>query len=313
MRPRQVFDLFKRAANAWLDDYAPSMGAALSYYTVFSIAPLLLVVIAVAGMFFGREAAQSRILEQLADLVGGDTAAAIAQMLRSGEVQGNSPWAAALGLITMLIGATTVLGELQTALDRIWRSRSAATSGLWSVIRERLLSFGMILGLVFLLLVSTVVSAAIAAFNHWGSSALGEWKILLEGVNLAIGFGVTTLLFAMIYKLLPREHIAWSDVWVGALVTAALFTIGKFLIGLYIGKSGVASAYGAAGSLVVLLIWVYYSAQIFLLGAEFTWVYTYTHGSRAGQKPPDATTTSQKTIDVETTVPSARHAPSTGR
>jgi len=188
----------------------------------------------------------------------------------------------------MLIGATTVLAELESSLDRIWRTPAAASiPDWWGFLRTRLLSFSMILGLVFLLIVSLTVSASIAALGKWGGGRYEFWGALVETINIALGFGVTALLFAMIYKLLPREHISWSDVWVGSVVTAALFTLGKILIGLYIGKAGVADAYGAAGSLVVLLIWVYYSAQIFLLGAEFTWVYAYALGSRADQAPPE--------------------------
>jgi len=290
LRPRQWWDLAKRAVTAWLDDFAPSMGAALSYYTVFSIAPLLLIIIAIAGIFFGRVSAQSRIFQELALVLGPPAADSVESMLTHANAGGKSGWTAAFGVIVMLIGATTVLGELQSSLDRIWRTPSAgALNGIWGFVRTRLLSFGMILGLVFLLLVSLAVSATLAAVGAWAGGGYEQWGAILQIINLGVSFLVTTILFAMIYKLLPREHIGWRDVWVGSVVTAALFTLGKFLIGIYIGKAGVASAYGAAGSLVVLLVWVYYSAQIFLLGAEFTWVYAYAFGSRAGQKPPEST------------------------
>jgi len=280
--------LVPHAIKAWLDDFAPSMGAALSYYTIVSIAPLLVIVIAIASLFFGREAAHAQIFHEISAMMGTSTAESLAAILAHADDPRRGGWSAAAGIVVMLVGATTVLAELQSSLDRIWRSPAAASiSGWWDFLRTRLLSFSMILGLVFLLLVSLTVSASIAALGKWGGARIEYWGAILETLNLTLGFGVTALLFAMIYKLLPREQISWSDVWVGSVVTAALFTLGKILIGLYIGKAGVADAYGAAGSLVVLLIWVYYSAQIFLLGAEFTWVYAYALGSRADQAPPE--------------------------
>jgi membrane protein len=185
-----------------------------------------------------------------------------------------------IGVTVLIVGATAVFGELQSALDRIWRAPVLDKSGgLWLLLRERLLSFGMILGIAFLLMVSLVLGAVIAALGKWWGGAFGGWEVLAQFVNALVGFALTMIVFAMIYKFMPRVKIRWQDVWVGALVTAALFTIGKFLIGLYIGKSGVASGFGAAGSLVIILVWVYYSAQIFLIGAEFTWVYAHTFGS----------------------------------
>jgi len=189
-----------------------------------------------------------------------------------------------VSIITLVIGATTVFGELQSDLDRIWRVPAPAKeNGIWTMLRTRLLSFGLVLGLGFLLLVSLVVSTAIAAFGKWSNGIFEGWKTFLHALDFSISFAITTLLFAMIYKLMPRARIAWQDVWVGAAVTAFLFEIGKFLIGLYLGKTSIASGFGAAGSLVVLLVWVYFAAQIFLLGAEFTWVYSYAYGSKAAQ------------------------------
>ena len=188
-----------------------------------------------------------------------------------------------VGVITLVIGATTVFGELQSALDRIWEVPAAKKrGGIWSLLRQRLLSFGMVLVLGLLLLVSLVLSAALAALGKWWGGFFSEWEVLLQVVNFVVSFAIVTGLFAAIYKLMPRAEIAWHDVWIGAIVTAFLFTIGKSLIGLYLGKSAVTSGFGAAGSLVVLLIWVYYSAQIFLLGAEFTWAYAHAGGSRSG-------------------------------
>ncbi|HMC15235.1 MAG TPA: YihY/virulence factor BrkB family protein [Albitalea sp.] len=286
---KQSSSLVKKAASAWLDDYAPSMGAALSYYTLFSLAPLLLIVIAVAGIFFGAEAARGEIVRQLGGLLGDQGAQTIQSLLQDAAKPRQSALATIIGTVLLLVGATSVFAELQDALDRIWRAPARVkTSGLWNALRSRLLSFGMILGIVFLLLVSLVVGAVLAALGKWWDPLFGGWTVLASIFNLAIDFGLTTALFAMIYKLMPRVHIQWHDVWVGALVTAALFTVGKYLIGLYIGKSGVASSFGAAGSLVVLLLWVYYSAQIFLMGAEFTWVYAHTFGSLKGTALPQA-------------------------
>jgi len=273
MDPRQIWRLARRALEAWTADYAPSMGAALSYYALFSIAPLLLIVIGVAGFFFGQEAARGEIFGQLNALLGADGARAIEGLLAAARKPASGIIAMVVGTALLVMGASTVFGELQNALDRIWRAPARQTSkGWWKLLRARVLSFGMILGIAFLLMVSLVLSALV--------SALGEWWGL-HVFDVVLSFALTTVLFAMIYKVIPRVRIAWRDVWIGAAVTAALFALGKFLIGLYIGKSSIASAFGAAGSLVVLMLWVYYSAQIFLLGAEFTRLYADEHGSRS--------------------------------
>lgn len=288
--PKELWQLVRDSVSAWIDDFAPSMGAAISYYTVFSIAPLLLIVIAVAGLVLGREAASGQIFAQLQGLLGDDGATAIQGMVESASLSGKSFLATAIGVVTLVIGATTVFTELQSALDRIWESPAAEKKeGVWNLLRSRVLSFGMILAIGFLLLISLVVSAALSALGSWWAPMFGGWEILLQLVNFVVSVVVVTLLFAMIYKFLPRAKIGWHDVWIGAAATALLFTLGKFLIGLYIGKSSVASGFGAAGSLVVVLVWVYYSAQIFLLGAEFTWVYAFRHGSRRGEKKVEST------------------------
>ncbi len=272
--------LVKRAGAAWVDDYAASMGAALSYYTVFSLAPLLLIVISIAGLVFGADAARGEIFGQLRGLMGDDAAKAIEGLLTSVSEPAQGVTATLIGLALVLIGATTVFGELQDALDRIWRAPARReSSGLWGLLRARVLSFGMIFALAFLLMVSLVLGAVMAALGKWWGGAFGEWEVALQAANAVAGFALTTVIFAVIYKLMPRVKIHWHDVWLGAAVTAALFTVGKFLIGLYLGKSAVASSFGAAGSIVIVLVWVYYSAQIFLLGAEFTWVYARTFGS----------------------------------
>lgn len=286
---KQIWGLIKAAASSWSDDYAPSMGAALSYYTLFSIAPLLLIVISVAGLVFGEEAARGEIFSQLNGFMGSEAAAAIQGLLESVNKPAKGTFAAIVGIVLVLIGATTVFAELQDALDRIWRAPARNQSkGIWGLLRARLLSFGMILSIGFLLMVSLVMGAILSAFNRWWSPFFAGWEMVAQGLNTVFSFGITMLAFAMIYKIMPRVKIAWHDVWIGAAVTAFLFTAGKFLIGLYIGRSGVVSGFGAASSIVIVLIWVYYSAQIFLVGAEFTWVYAHIFGSRRGQKIPKA-------------------------
>jgi membrane protein len=286
---RRLWPLIKKSVLSWRQDYAASMGAALAYYTLFSLAPVLIIVIAVAGFFLGPEAARGEIDAQLQGLLGNDGAAAVQGLLASASEPEEGLIATLTGILLLVVGATTIFAELQTDLDRIWRAPAAKkTSGLWALLRTRLLSFGMILAIAFLLLVSLVVSAALAALGKWWGGWFGGWAVLLETLNFVVAFAITTGLFALIYKFLPRAEIAWRDVWIGAAVTALLFAIGKFVIGLYIGRSGIASGYGAAGSFVVLLVWVYYSTQIFLLGAEFTWVYSHEHGSRKGQPRPGA-------------------------
>jgi membrane protein len=278
---QDAWSLTKEAVQAWMQDFAPSMGAALAYYTIFSLAPMLIIVIAIAGFFFGQNTAQGEIIAQLRGLVGDTGAAAVEGILRSVSQPGQGIVAATLGTLTLMIGATAVFGELPSALNRIWKVKADNnTGGIWKFVFTRLLSFGMVMGLGFMLLVSMILSAALAALGKWWGSMLGDWTIVLEILNLAVSFGVITTLFAMIYKFMPRATIAWRNVWFGAVITALLFTVGKFLIGVYLGTTNMASGFGAAGSLVVLLAWIYYSAQIFLLGAEFTWVLSQRHEAR---------------------------------
>ncbi|CAN5497698.1 N/A [soil metagenome] len=289
LSPKQWFSLAKHAVQAWSDDFAPSMGAALSYYTVFSLAPLLLLVISIAGLVFGQDAARGALFDQLNSMMGHDAATAVQGLLKSVSKPSDGIIGTMISLGVLIFGATTVFGELQNALDRIWHSPALKKGGgLLKLLKTRMLSFGMILGIAFLLMVSLVTSAAIAALGAWWSPMFGGWEILAQFVTFVFGFLMTTAIFAMIYKIMPRVHIQWSDVWVGAAVTSVLFNVGRFLIGLYIGKSSVASGFGAAGSLIVVFVWVYYSAQIFFLGAEFTWVYATTYGSKRNQEvaPP---------------------------
>ena len=275
---------------AWIDDFAPSMGAAISYYTVFSLAPLLVIVISVAGAVFGREAVQGEIVGQLQGLIGREGAIAVQGLIKSASEPAKGLVAGIISIGVLLVGATTVFAELQSALDRIWHvPEKEKPSGLWAVLRARVLSFGLILGLAFLLMVSLSISAGISAFGSFASGLLPGWEVLLQGINMLLAVGTTTVLFAMIFKFMPSVDIEWKDVWVGAVVTAVLFEVGKFAIGLYLGKSGVNESFAAAGSLVVLLAWVYYAAQIFLLGAEFTKVYSDDNGSHAGVNASAAT------------------------
>lgn len=280
MDGRKYLNVLKQAAKGWSEDRCASMGAALSYYSVFSVAPLLLIVISVAGLFLGREAAQGLIVGQINGLVGTSGAEAIQTVLQSVSEPKKGVIGTIVGLVLLLVGATTVLAELQEDLNRIWKVGDAPKpSGVWGLVRARLLSLGLIMAVGFLLLISLVVSAAIAALGEWSLGLFGAWETLAHVVNFLVSLGVVTTLFALIYRFMPQVRIQWHDVWIGALVTALLFSIGKWAIGLYIGKSAVASGFGAAGSLAVLLVWVYYSAQIFLFGAEFTWAYAHAYGS----------------------------------
>jgi len=276
---KQWWALVKQAGSAWIDDYAPSMGAALSYYTVFSLAPMLLIVIAVAGLVFGQDAARGELFGQIAGLMGPEAAKAIEGVLASVSQPSEGVMATVIGIVVLLVGATSVFGELQDALDRIWRAPARHGGGWWALLRARFLSFGMILGIAFLLMVSLVVGTAVSALGKWWGPIFGGWEVLAQVLTFAFDLVVTTVGFALIYKVMPRVSVQWHDVWIGAVATAVLFALGRVLIGLYIGKSGIATGFGAAGSLVIVFAWVYYSAQIFLMGAEFTWVYANTFGS----------------------------------
>lgn len=255
-------------------------GAALAFYSAFSLAPLLIIVIAVAGAVFGTDAARGAIVDQIAGLVGAPVAEAIQALLNAAQETTTSAFAAVVGLVAMLVGATTILVELQDDLDYIWKAPRREGSSLLAIHRARILSLGMILGVGFLLLISLVLSGAIAACEaYWESRFPGAALLLLRLWNPVFSVGAITVLFAMLYKWLPNVPIAWKDVCVGAFITAILFSAGRFAIGLYLGRGAITSAYGAAGTLAVLLLWLYYSAQVFLLGAEFTCIYA-THRER---------------------------------
>ncbi len=274
--PRVLWAVVKEAYHEWKEDEGPRLGAALAYYAVFSLAPVLIIAIAVAGLVFGEKAAQGAIAGQLQGLIGPDGARAIESIVQNSRKPATGALALVIGVSMIIIGASGAFGELQTALNAIWKVKHKSRSELVGIFRDRFLSLGMVLGVGFLLLVSLVLSAAIQAVARMIPSP----AFLLESVNFLLSFIVITALFAMIFKLLPDTRIPWSDVWIGAAFTSLFFTVGKILIGLYIGRSGVASPYGAAASIIIVLLWIYYSAQILFFGAEFTRAYAKTHGSR---------------------------------
>lgn len=277
---RTWWTLLKEAFEKWSVDKAPRLGAALSYYTVFSLVPLLVLTISIAGLVFGTEAAEQAIMSQMESLVGPQSAGAIKQMLAIAEKPSNGTVASLIAIGTLLLGASGVFSQLQDALNTVWGVEPKTGRGIWGTIKDRFFSILAVMGTGFLLLVSLVLTAALAAFGKLFQSWLPAHESVLHLANFAISFGVITLLFAMMFKLLPDAKVAWRDVWVGAALTSFLFSVGKFLIGMYLGKTDVASAYGSAGSLVILLVWVYYSSQILLYGAEFTAVYANRYGSR---------------------------------
>ena len=284
MNINQILNFLKATFSAWVEDHASSMGAAIAYYTIFSIAPILLIILSVVGLIFDIEVVRIEIYSRLHGLMGENGALVVQDLLERIHKPSENIIAAIIGMVFVLIGATSVLAELQADLDKIWRApKRARDSGIIGVLRTRIISFFLILGIGFILIVSLVLSAILAALGKWWDPVFGGFELLAYLLDVVLNIALMTAVFAMIYKLMPRIQINWQDVWMGSVVTAFLFSIGKFLIGLYIGRSGIASGFGAAGSLVVVLIWIYYSAQIFLMGAEFTRIYSYTLGSRKGQ------------------------------
>lgn len=279
MPPREIAGLVKEALRGWSDDEAASMGAALAFYTLFSMAPLLLLVISIAGLVIGTDTARGLIFDQLNELLGEKGAGAVEAILAAADNKEKGLMAAAASLATLIIGATSVFAELRRDLDRIWKFEKARVRGLWRIIGARLWSFGLVLTIGFLLMVSLALSAGVTAFGSLLASYVPGANYLLRALEFLVSFVVITGLFAMIYKMLPSVRLEWNDVWVGAATTSLLFWVGKYLIGLYLAKSAVASPFGAAGTLVVVIVWVYYSAQIFFLGAEFTRAYAVRRGS----------------------------------
>jgi membrane protein len=275
----KVWPVVKQAFSEWSSDKCPRLGAALSYYTVFSLAPVLILVIAVAGIFLGREAAQGKIVEQLAGLLGLEASKMVqAAILKAGQTDGGLR-ASVIGVVTLLVGATGVMVELQDALNTVWKVLPKPGGGVKRFVRARLIALALVLSLGFLLLVSLVMSAGLELVSGWAGSLFPGWVAFGYLLNYVVSIGVIALFFALIFKLLPDAKVAWKDVWFGALLTSLLFHLGKYLISLYIGRASVASTFGAAGSLAVVLVWIYYSSQILLMGAEVTRAYANRYGS----------------------------------
>lgn len=275
-----VWFLASTTANDWVDDKAPRLAAALAYYALLSLAPLIVLALAVAGFAFGDEAARGGLARELGGLVGNAGAEAVQGIVKNARAPAAGIVSGIAGVIVLLFGASGVFGELQAALNTIWEVSPRPGRGIKGVVRDRLFSFAMVMGVAFLLLVSLIVSAALSAAGRFMSGALPGGEALWQVVNFVFSLAVVTSLFAFLFKTVPDAKVAWRDVWIGALVTATLFTLGKFLIGLYLGTSTISSSYGAAGSLVLLVIWVYYSSSILLFGAEFTQVFASAFGSR---------------------------------
>lgn len=280
---REYWSIFKEAANAWVDDRAQTMGAALAFYSAFSLAPLLVIVIALAGAIYGVDAARGAVVSQFSALLGPVGADALEKLLIAAALERGGIAATVISFIVLFIGATTVLVELEDDLNQIWRAPPREGSGFVALLRARLLSFGLILGIGFLLVVSLLLGGVLAAVAHYWRFSVKDAALIFL-IDFVVTIAAFTVLFAMLYKWLPRVRIAWRDVWAGALTTAVLFNIGRLAIGLYLGNGAIASTYAAAGSFVVLLLWLYYSAQIFLFGAEFTWVHAE-HGKHARGSP----------------------------
>ncbi len=286
MSLRAVYRLPIDTFHEWSSDKAPRLGAALAYYSVFSIGPLILLVVGAASLILGdADAAKAKVVHEIRSTLGDQVGAGLEQMLVNGKESGQGLAATIIGIVVLLFGAAGVFGQLQDALNTIWKVEPKPGRGLLGIIQDRFLSLTMVLGTGFLLLVSLLLTAALSALGNRLAGGTADNGIVWQIVNQAAAFVVETALFAMIFKLLPDAKIAWRDVWIGAILTAALFTLGKFLLGLYLAHAGVASGFGAAGSLVLILLWVYYSSQILLFGAEFTAVYAKKYGSGVEPAP----------------------------
>ena len=293
---KQIWRLLKETFTRWKKAKPSRLAAALSYYTIFSLAPLLIIVIAIVGFFFGEKAARGEIIAQIQGLVGQSSAEAIQAMIqnvnKSNSKEGTLASFISIGIL--IFGASGMFVELQDALNTIWEIKENTELGFMDFIRKRLLTFAMIVGISFLLLVSLVISALLAGFSALTSRLLPGLDFISQFINFVVSFGVITLLFAMIYKYLPDVKITWGDVRIGAIITALLFVIGKYLIGLYLGNNSFSSTYGAAGSIVIILVWTFYSAQILFFGAEFTQVYARKYGSKITSSKDDDSSSSEE-------------------
>jgi membrane protein len=280
----ETWRLLKAAFEGWWNDRAMSLGASIAFFTVFSLAPILLAAIAVAGLAFGREAAQGAIVAELGGLIGKDEASALETMIASASNVGSGIIGTTVGVITFLLLVSGAVVELQDDLNMIWKAKPLESSGILNFLRTRLVSFTLVLGIGFLLLVSLIIDAGLSAVSTYLEPNFSGATVILHFLNGLVAFMIAVLLFAMIFKLLPNVDITWNDVWTGSLVTGLLFTIGKFLIGYYLGKSNIASSYGAAASIITILLWIYYSSLILLFGAEFTKAYAESRGSQSAGK-----------------------------
>jgi len=278
------WELLKRTFQRWSDHEAPRLGAALAYYSMLSLAPLMVLVVAIVGLAFGENAAAAQVANQVRDIVGDQGATAIQALVWNARTSSAGGLASAIGIATLLFGASSVFAELRAILNLVWEADRPARVSVMTMLRHRFFSFGMVLAVGFLLIVSLTISAMLSAAGKYFSQWLPVPAEALDAINFIVSFAVTTGAFALIYKYVPVVRIAWNDVWIGAFATALMFTVGKTLIGLYLGRASFGSAYGAAGSLIVVIVWVYYSAQIFIFGAEFTHVFAHTHGSRCPQE-----------------------------
>lgn len=275
-----TWQVLREAADEWMEDKASQLGAAMAFYSVLSLAPLLVIAIAIAALVFGEQEAKDQLAGQMTELMGPAGAEAVVELIQQAQQPRAGTIAALLGLATLLFGASGVFGQLQDAMNTIWEVKPQPL-GVWGYIRSRFLSFAMVLGTGFLLLASLVLSAWVTGVSDMLARQMAGLDTLAQMANQLISFGVVMVLFALIFRMLPDTNVAWRDVWFGAAITALLFSIGKYLIGLYLGTSSVGSAYGAAGSLVVLVLWIYYSAQIMFFGAEVTQVWARKFGSRS--------------------------------
>ena len=275
-----TWSLLRQTMSEWVEDKVPQLGAALAYYTALSIAPLLVIALTIAAQVFDESTARGQLQDELRSLVGDDGSKAIEQMIESANKPGEGIFASVLSFLILLVGASGVFGQLQQSLNTIWEVQPKPGRGVWGVIQDRFLSLAMVFGIAFLLLVSLILSAALTSLGTVFERLPDSLVWLSQAAHFSISLVLITLLFALMFKYLPDVKIAWRDVWLGAIITAILFTVGKFAIGLYLGHSAMASSYGVAGSFVVLLVWVYYSSQILFFGAEFTQVYANRYGSR---------------------------------
>jgi membrane protein len=295
---KTYWQILKQTVNDFMDDKVLKLSAALSYYTIFSIAPMLIVIITLCDVFLGKEAIEGSVYGQINDMVGNEAALQIQQMIKNAALSGDSTWATAIGIITLVIGATSVFGEIQDSINFIWQLKAKPKNGLVKILLNRLLSFSMVVSLGFILMVSLALNGIIELFSNQLSMLFPQvTMVLVYIINLALTFAIITFLFAIIFKVLPDARVQWKHVIVGAITTAILFMIGKFAIGLYLGSSKVGTAYGAAGSIVIILLWVYYSSIILYFGAEFTQVYVQHFG---GQIRPNEYAVYVKEVPVET-------------